>query len=192
MPPKSQSKGYFFRAMSLLVGLYKRNKAVFISVCVAALILCCVATYLSVEMTSTVAFCTSCHELKPAFDSYRVSSHYNVKPGQRAATCRDCHLPPWSHPIRLLISKIYHGSKDVTRHFVKTLDFGEPGFYFSLKMSAKETVGNANCLKCHTDAMRKNYDEEDNIHTLLINNPGFKCYECHEDIVHKDYLPKSR
>ena len=43
--------------------------------------------------TSTPEFCASCHEIRPAVQAWRVSSHVNNPKGLQA-TCMDCHLPP--------------------------------------------------------------------------------------------------
>jgi nitrate/TMAO reductase-like tetraheme cytochrome c subunit len=190
MQPLKQSKELLQRAYGFVRGLYARNKPAFIVAAAAAVIAGCTAVYFSVELTSTIAFCSSCHEMKPAYDSWKTSTHGNVKPGRKQATCRDCHLPPWSHPVKLLWEKAFHGVKDITRHFTDAAEFDDPGYYFNMKAKAWKTVDNSSCLKCHAGIYIKKYEGYENIHASVKNNPNASCAKCHEGLVHKNYLPK--
>ena len=47
----------------------------------------------AMEATNTMAFCTSCHEMRDnVYAEYRQSVHYKNASGVRA-TCADCHVP---------------------------------------------------------------------------------------------------
>lgn len=178
------------QAIDLFTGLYKKNPKVFISAAAVVCIAGIAAVYLSVELTSTVPFCTSCHEMKTAHDTWKESKHYTVPAGKRRANCRDCHLPPWTKPVELLWSKVYHGAKDVTKHFLDKEEMAHPGYYFNMKANAGKTLSNASCLKCHGDIYRLKNENYENIHRGIKNNPHMKCYLCHENTAHKTYLPK--
>jgi nitrate/TMAO reductase-like tetraheme cytochrome c subunit len=183
-------KQLLLQAFEILKGFYKKNPAVFAAVSGLALLLGLAAVYASVELTSTVSFCTSCHEMKAAHETWLESKHSRPGSGMRAAACRDCHLPPWTKPVELLWSKAYHGAKDVTKHFTDAEEMKHPGYYFNMKQHAGKTLDNASCLKCHGDVYRKKHENYENIHSQLKNNPGMKCYKCHETTAHKRYLPK--
>ena len=189
MPPKNRFVEIITAIFELLRNFYDTNRVPFLIVSAAVFFAGCVFLYAAVELTSTTAFCTSCHEMKAAHDSWKTSKHFNVEKGKRQATCRDCHLPPWSHPVELLFEKAYHGAKDVTGHFTEAGEFDEPGFYFDMKLNAAKTIHNYNCLKCHAGLYDKKYEGSQNIHKDLKNNPRFSCVKCHEGLVHKDYLP---
>lgn len=190
MPRQNKSKELLQKAAASIKGFYGKNRALFITICGLIALAGAAAVYFSVELTSTVSFCSSCHEMKPAYDSYKASTHFNVKAGKKQATCRDCHLPPWDHPVKLLWEKAFHGVKDITRHFTDADEFGEPGYYFSMKAKAWKTVDNSSCLKCHSDIYAKKYDDYVNIHSSVKSNPNASCAKCHEGLVHKNYLPQ--
>jgi cytochrome c-type protein NapC len=186
MPQKSSLE----KSIRGYIGLYRSNRIAWIAVTAGVLIAGCASLYIGIEQTSTVAFCTSCHEMKTAHESLSASKHANVPPGKRVATCRNCHLPPWSHPVRLAIEKAYHGAKDVTRHFTDADRFGEQGYYFAMKMNAAGTIHNYNCLQCHAEIFNKKDEANFNLHPALRKNPRFECVKCHADIVHQEYLPQ--
>ena len=191
MPQKNKMVELFTKVFEWLKSFYAKNKTLFVIIAAGIVLAGCVAVYASVELTSTVAFCTSCHEMKTAHDTWKDSKHYNVPKGKKMATCRDCHLPPWTHPVQLLFEKVYHGVKDVTGHFTRADEFDEPGFYFDMKVSAAHGVHNYNCMKCHQDLYKKKYEGYDNIHKIVKNNPRMSCVKCHEGLVHKQYLPEA-
>jgi nitrate/TMAO reductase-like tetraheme cytochrome c subunit len=192
MPLKQKIKQLLSKAVEYLKAFYKKSPAVFISAAAGMFIAGLLAVYFSVELTSTVSFCTSCHEMKAAHDAWKQSKHYNVPAGKKPATCRDCHLPPWTKPVELLWSKAYHGAKDVTRHFTDKEEMEFPGYYFNMKENAGKTLSNASCLKCHADVFGKKYEGYPNIHTGIKNNRNMKCYLCHESTAHKNYLPEAK
>ena len=148
-----------------------------------------IATYASVEATSTVAFCTLCHEMGPAYESYLKSSHYKVEDPSRRADCRDCHVPPWSHPVAVLWTKTYHGVKDVTRHITRRRDLMMPGFHERMRIQAPHGIHNASCLACHGDVYDKTYEGRTNIHANFRESPASRCTDCHRNLVHADAVP---
>src|SRR6187431_2404433 len=46
----------------------------------------------SLELTNTMKFCTSCHEMGQVYAEYKETIHYSNRSGVRA-TCPDCHVP---------------------------------------------------------------------------------------------------
>ena len=178
------------KIINFIKGLYIKNPVVFKIVSVLLFFAVIGLTYVSVEMTSTPSFCVSCHEMKQAEVSWKESEHYNVPADKKRATCRDCHLPPWSKPVELLLSKAFHGAKDVTKHFTDKEEMQYPGYYFKMKAHAGKSIHNSSCLACHSDIYEKKYEEYENIHTSLKKNKNMKCSSCHEGIAHKEYLPE--
>jgi cytochrome c nitrite reductase small subunit len=144
-------------------------------------------TYASVELTSTVEFCSSCHEMKPAYESWKKSTHYNVKEGERRASCRDCHVPPWTNPVNVLYTKAYHGIKDVYKHFADADQLSDPGYHEAMRAHAPKGISNSSCLKCHGDIYKKEYPGVVNIHKELKKNSKSRCTDCHVDMVHYPY-----
>jgi len=148
-------------------------------------------TYVSVEATSTVDFCIQCHEMEPAYKSYLRSSHYNVADASRRATCRDCHVPPWTRPVSLLWTKTYHGVKDVYAHFAHPDELMNPGFHEKMIAAAPGGIHNASCLTCHDDIYSDDYPGKVNIHATMKENSRSRCTDCHRNLVHYPYEPPS-
>jgi nitrate/TMAO reductase-like tetraheme cytochrome c subunit len=144
-------------------------------------------SYTSVEVTSTTAFCSSCHEMKPAYESYLNSSHYNSKEGAGVATCRDCHVPPWTNPPAVLWSKAYHGIKDVYKHFADQEALNDPGYHAAMRVRATRGIAKASCLQCHRDIYEEEYENFVNIHAALRKNRSSNCVDCHKYLVHWPY-----
>ncbi len=165
--------------------ILKRAKIIVITV--GALIAVTAGSFIGVEATSTNAFCSSCHEMKPAYESYLKSSHYNLEEGKRIATCRDCHVPPWSNPAAVLWSKTYHGIKDIYKHFADSEVLEDPGYHVIMRVNATKGIADSSCLQCHRDIFTKDYGEFVKIHVSVKNNRSSKCTSCHQYLVHWPY-----
>ena len=52
------------------------------------------------EMTNTLEFCTTCHEMRDnVYQEYKETIHYSNRTGVRAI-CSDCHVPKeWTHKM---------------------------------------------------------------------------------------------
>ena len=161
-----------------------RHKAVSLLVVAAGGLAAAVGTYAAVEATSTVEFCIRCHEMRPAYEAYLASSHYRVADASRRADCRDCHVPPWSHPVGVLWTKTYHGVKDVARHLLDGPETLRPGYQASMAASAPHGIHNAACLACHADVAAEVYPGRSNIHALLRDSRNSRCTDCHRRLVH--------
>lgn len=137
-------------------------------------------TYRIMALTSTPSFCGSCHEIAPAVESWRTSSHAFNNFGVKA-TCMDCHLPPPERTLNFFFLKSKHGLKDVWAHFFH-------GEYNREEMQEKvhASMDNATCLNCHGNllyiqskrgAMKAHRD-------ALYSKPQRRCMECHAPLVH--------
>ena len=74
-------------------------------------------TYYTMVRTSTPGFCASCHEIQPAYNEWKMSTHVNNAQGF-VADCMDCHLPAPQDTFDFFYAKTYHGIKDLMKHFI--------------------------------------------------------------------------
>jgi cytochrome c-type protein NapC/trimethylamine-N-oxide reductase cytochrome c-type subunit TorC len=73
-------------------------------------------TYYTMVRTSTPRFCATCHEIQPAYDTWKTSTHVNNAQGF-VADCMDCHLPAPQDTVDFFYAKTFHGIKDIIKHF---------------------------------------------------------------------------
>lgn len=145
-------------------------------------------TYYTMVRTSTPGFCASCHEIRPAWEAWKSSTHVNNAQGL-VADCMDCHLPAPHDTVNFFYSKTYHGLKDVFAHIrmsdpVKEYDRAE------MRKRAYASFTNEQCLKCHRNIL---YLPDKRGAMLAHRNamyarPGNerKCVDCHKNLVHVD------
>jgi len=127
---------------------------IIIFTCLTAILL---LIYPAVEITSTPSFCNSCHEIKPAVESWKVSDH-GIVDGKARATCRDCHIPSWKNPVSVIINKSTHGIKDTYHHFFSKEEFGKEDFYFAIKHRAIKSMPDERCIACHKEIFDREKD----------------------------------
>lgn len=139
-------------------------------------------TYYTMVRTSTPQFCSSCHEIQPAVNEWRTSTHANNEQGF-VADCMDCHLPAPHDMFNFFYQKTTHGIKDVIAHFI-----GDEYDRKEARESAYKSFKNEQCMKCHRNilyipnkrgAMLAHRD-------VVYARPGNekKCVDCHRDLVH--------
>ena len=106
-------------------------------------------TYYTMVRTSTPQFCSTCHEIRPAFMAWKTSTHVNNAQGI-VADCMDCHLPAPHDTIDFFYSKTMHGLKDVVSHFT-----GGDERYDRAVMRQRiyDTLENSQCMKCHRNIL---------------------------------------
>lgn len=142
-----------------------------------------------VQHTSSVDFCTSCHEMRDTvYEEYKQTVHYNNVHGVRAA-CADCHIPHtwWDTAVR----KVY-AAKDIAHHLLGTIDTKEKFDARRLIMAERvwehmKENNSRECRNCHSfDAMalaeqkpraRKQHQN--------AQQDGSTCIDCHKGIAHK-------
>ena len=132
--------------------------------------------------TSTPEFCSSCHEIQPAYHEWKTSSHANNRRGV-VAVCMDCHLPPPEKTIKFLYGKTYHGLKDVVGHFL-----GDEYDRLETRKAASLSMDNNNCLGCHQNLLYISNRRGGMLahRSVLYPRAGYekRCTECHENLVH--------
>jgi len=141
-------------------------------------------SYYTMVRTSTPAFCTSCHEIQPAYDSWKTSTHVNNAQGF-TADCMDCHLPAPQDTFNFFYAKTAHGLKDVFAHFA--------GGTYDREVSrnhAYETFKNAQCQKCHRNILYIPDKRGAMLahRSVIYPREGYekKCVDCHRNLVHVD------
>ncbi|HKW85894.1 MAG TPA: NapC/NirT family cytochrome c [Nitrospiraceae bacterium] len=137
----------------------------------------------AVPLTSHPKLCASCHNIRPSYESWLISSHKNV-------TCVDCH-------VRSTIEGYYHdkivaGIKDATIYL-----FGTPTDAHNLQA----TVATETCLRCHQGILRRSeiatrdlpppvqkvglimYHRK-HLEAFAKQGKGEGCTTCHSQVVH--------
>lgn len=138
------------------------------------------------RLTSTNAFCTSCHSMTFAAEAYRRSAHYSSPSGVRAS-CADCHVSEglfaatWDHAV---------GAKDLIKQLLGP-DYDDPAVNAlhlpDAAFAARDWFrrrDSATCRRCHTlDAIAGKRAD-----TLAIHRDetaGKTCVDCHYNLVHR-------
>lgn len=155
-------------------------------------------SYYTMVRTSTPQFCASCHEIQPAYNEWKTSTHVNNAQGF-VADCMDCHLPAPQDTLDFFYAKTFHGLKDLFKHFTSgTYDRGKN------RLAAYASFKNAQCQKCHRNLLGIPNSRGARLahKSTLYPLPGMekKCVDCHRDLVHnasdtyryKQYRPPYR
>jgi cytochrome c nitrite reductase small subunit len=139
-------------------------------------------TYTAMIRTSSPQFCSLCHEIKPAYDSWLTSTHYYNEHGV-VARCMDCHLPPPEHLWQFYYGKTLHGARDIFVHF-----FGEEYDREENREKAYKNIENSSCMKCHSNLIYSPMSRGAMLahRTVLYPRPGYekRCTDCHQNLVH--------
>jgi len=141
-------------------------------------------TYYTMVRTSTPHFCASCHEIQPAYNDWKVSTHTNNTRGV-VADCMDCHLPAPHDTFNFFFAKTWHGAKDVFAHFTE----GPEGYNRTRnRAEAYKNIRNAQCQKCHRNILYIPDKRGAMLahRTVLYPRPGYEkqCTDCHRNLVH--------
>lgn len=138
------------------------------------------------HFSSSNQFCTTCHSMSYAQESYRQSVHYNSASGVRAS-CGDCHVSEvvfaatWDHVMgtRDLV-KQYFGP-DYDDPTINLLHLPEAAFQARRWFRERDS---ATCKRCHELAAIQGKRAD----TALIHQEeaeGKTCVDCHYNLVHR-------
>ena len=138
--------------------------------------------YFTMVRTSTPGFCSSCHEIQFAFNTWKSSTHAS-NPRGFVADCMDCHLPAPQDTYNFFYAKTLHGIKDVVAHFAQdTYD------HYGNRERAYESIKNAQCQKCHRNILYIPQKRGAMLahRSVLYPRPGYekRCTDCHRNLVH--------
>ncbi len=148
----------------------------------------------SLEVTSSDAFCTSCHEMEAyALTEMQDSIHVKNRTGS-VAHCADCHVPHDS--LGKVVRKI-EGLRELYGKVTGKIDTPEEYEAHRLAMAEKvwsdmKANDSANCRACHINFennLDQQYEWARRQHSLSIER-GQTCIDCHQGIAHE--LPKTR
>lgn len=119
----------------------------------------------SMWVTSTPAFCRTCHEMRPEYYTWEVSDHSQV-------TCVRCHIGP--------------GTENFARHKISALNqvyLHVTGRYL-LPLELKEPLSNETCLQCHTDQWERTASGDIKMPHKTHLAQGVACTDCHLGVAH--------
>ena len=144
------------------------------------------------EMTNSLEFCISCHEMRDnVYQEYKETIHYSNRTGVRAI-CSDCHVPREWGPKMLRKAR---ASFEVWGKITGDIDTRE-------KFEAKRIVlathewermkdsNSRECRNCHNwDAMSSELQKQTPYKKhMKAKAEGQTCIDCHKGIAH--HLPK--
>ena len=146
------------------------------------------AAVVTVHMTSTEEFCSSCH-INDAAAEFKGTIHDRNRTGVRAA-CADCHLP--KEVVPMMVRKV-KAAKEVWGHFTGKIDTKEKYEKHRYEMAVSEwtrMLGNNSqeCRNCHTPSAM---DPEKQSETARARHAKAKaenlsCIHCHFGIAHTE------
>lgn len=153
----------------------RKGKALIVA---GAVIVILVVGFAGFEVTSSPQFCSTCHNMKPYYESWQVSSHNEVN-------CIKCHSDPGLMP------------------YLKTKANGlvEVAIYLSgnLPTSYQSEVSDESCLRggCHSQTKLKeervdfkkgiSFEHEQHFETLK-DQFRLRCTSCHSQIVQTEHI----
>ena len=131
----------------------------------------------AVEFTSTSSFCSSCHYMKPFFESWKTSTHKDVQ-------CKVCHYPPGMRSFfRTKIEGLVMVGRYWTRLYVKSKPWAE--------------IQDASCLRpgCHDRRLLEGqvqfgkvaFDHKVHFEDLK-RGKTLRCTSCHSQIVQGEHI----
>ncbi|MCU7816063.1 MAG: NapC/NirT family cytochrome c [Candidatus Thiodiazotropha sp. (ex Lucinoma kastoroae)] len=138
------------------------------------------------QLTSSEAFCTTCHSMELAAEPYRQSAHYNPVSGVRAS-CGDCHVSEgvfaatWDHFLggKDLFSQIFGPEYDDP--VVNALHLPDAVFAARAWFKSRDS---ATCKRCHVlEAIQGKRADTNAIHRE--ETAGKSCIDCHINLVHR-------
>ncbi len=136
------------------------------------------------ELTSSDAFCESCHVHPQAKASWVQSTHYATKSGT-VVHCVECHLPPGG--VAYAAQKTRLGVRDV----IGTIFRDQDSVYWEYRSQlehASTFVFRASCIDCHPNLFPVELtDKGEEAHLHYENHVAeIRCIKCHLHVGHFD------
>jgi len=144
------------------------------------------------EMTNTMEFCITCHEMRDnVYVEYKETIHYQNRTGVRAI-CSDCHVPRDWGPKMIRKAQ---ASLEVWGKIRGTIDTKEKFESNRMRLATDEWArlkanGSRECRNCHNfDAMSAELQKQTPYKKhMKAKEEGKTCIDCHKGIAH--HLPK--
>lgn len=142
----------------------------------------------SMHLTNTEEFCTSCHEMADnAGMLLKGTTHFKNKSGVRP-TCSDCHVP--QEFIPKMIRKV-EAAREVWGKITGVIDTPEKYAAHAPKMKAREIArlkanDSQECRNCH-DVQQMLFNVQTakaQEYHLAQKNQGKTCIDCHAGLTH--------
>ena len=144
------------------------------------------------EMTNSLEFCISCHEMRDnVYAEYKETIHFSNRTGVRAI-CSDCHVPKdWTHKM---IRKS-QASFEVLGKIMGSIDTKEKFEAKRRELATHEwnrmkVTDSRECRNCHSfEAMSAELQKQTPYKKhMKAKDEGKTCIDCHKGIAH--HLPK--
>ncbi|MEY4738381.1 MAG: nitrate reductase, cytochrome c-type,periplasmic [Pseudomonadota bacterium] len=144
------------------------------------------------EMTNTLEFCTTCHEMRDnVYQEYKETIHYSNRTGVRAI-CSDCHVPREWGPKMIRKAK---ASFEIWGKLTGAIDTKEKFEAKRMEMATDEwgrmkKNNSQECRNCHSfEAMSSELQKQTPYKKhMKAKEEGKTCIDCHKGIAH--HLPK--
>jgi cytochrome c-type protein NapC len=144
------------------------------------------------EMTNTLEFCTTCHEMRDnVYQEYKETIHYNNRSGVRAI-CSDCHVPREWGPKMVRKAK---ASFEIWGKLTGAIDTKEKFEAKRMELATHEwdrmkANNSQECRNCHSfEAMSAELQKQTPYKKhMKAKEEGKTCIDCHKGIAH--HLPK--
>jgi len=145
----------------------------------------------AIELSSSLKFCTSCHEMSWVYAEYKTKIHYKNPAGVRAI-CSDCHVPKAWGPK--MLRKIGATFKELPHKVMGTINTKEKFEAHRLELAEEvwatmKANNSRECRNCHSrEAMDlANQDKSARKkHSLeRMKEKGETCIDCHKGIAHE-------
>ncbi len=144
------------------------------------------------EMTNTLEFCTTCHEMRDnVYQEYKETIHYSNRTGVRAI-CSDCHVPREWGPKMVRKAK---ASFEIWGKLTGAIDTREKFEAKRMELATHEwdrmkSNNSQECRNCHSfEAMSGELQKQTPYKKhMKAKEEGKTCIDCHKGIAH--HLPK--
>jgi nitrate/TMAO reductase-like tetraheme cytochrome c subunit len=122
--------------------------------------------FTGLKATSSSSFCSTCHEMKPEFYTWKASTHSEVD-------CVNCHIEPGAENL----------AKDKANGLVQV--FKKETNTFTAPIQMPKDIPNSACERCHNMKTRQVTPSGDIIipHEKHLTK-GVKCVSCHSGVAH--------
>jgi len=143
----------------------------------------------AMEMTNTLEFCTSCHEMKnTVYPEYTKTIHFRNRTGVRAI-CSDCHVPKeWGAKVVRKIkatNELFHmllGTIDTPEKFEKQRKKMAENVWREMKANDSHECRNCHNFGSMDFSKQKQWSAP--VHQNAIKE-GQTCIDCHKGIAHQ-------